>query len=283
MKRLSALLLVCVALALSAPSAFARGGQAAEAPPPPPKTPLERFQGRLERIQGNLERSNDTMRKVLATLDWNAWCRAHESYVRSVTRSIGELEEAIGLYMIGVLDAGGKLDSPVLEAIDNGGDAVGLLAKHKARITAYAALTRRRVRPEKRRDALDYLGVLGVYELSEKLNDATGKILAPDSDAVIGDAPTATSTGLGENPMSGRIPGTPEAGIALSKWQFAYMQAEQNIQRIAALETQLETLPAASRGRPMAEEQVAAARDKQSQLIEKINEWREKYFEAGGR
>ena len=280
MKRLVSLLLLPAVLLAGASLAMAEGaGQA----PPPPQTPLDTFKGRINRIESNLRTANETMRNVLATLDWNAWNRAHDSYVRSVSRAEDELADAIAMYMIGVLDGGGTLDSPVLDAVENAGDAVGLMAKHKARISAYAKLTRRRVRPEKRRDALDYLGSLGVYELNEKLNDTTGKILAPSGSSSAAARAGSGSNDLGENPMSGRVPGTPDAGVALSKWQFAYMQAEQNIQRIAALETQLETLPAASRGRPMAEEQVAAARAKQEELLEKIAEWREKYFAAGGR
>jgi len=268
MQRAFFLLAVPVALVLSLALAGA-GEEGSE-----PSAATKRFDARIDGIRQGLVKSNETIRNVLQVGDWHMWNQAQDAYVRTLERSTEEIESAMAAYMIAVLDAGDTLDAIVLDRIETAAADAGEIARHKAMVTAYAQLTRTRVKPSKRREALHYLASLDVYDLERAPCNPEGEQ---------GTAPQIPKGDVGPSPMSGHVAGSPTAHQYLSKWQLAYMQAESVGQRIPSMEAQLEALPEDSKVRPLAEKSLADERARYEALVEAIEKWRTKYFEAGGK
>ena len=226
------------------------------------------FDETLRRTVEGVETANQRVRDALAAQDFNAWNQAHDAYIQVLVRAVPEIERTIATYMLGTLEGGGQLDTQVMEAIAEAAEAAALFAKQRVMTGAYATLTRRGVRPDSRGAALKLLEKQGVYAL--------------DGHAPGADRP-APMQGLGDSPMSGRVPTTPEAAQHLSKWQYAYMSAEAMGPRIVAYETQIEDLPADAPNRGDVLARLEQARVEYQQILKAIEDYRRKYYESGGK
>lgn len=226
------------------------------------------FQDTVKRTIETVKEANRRVHEALEAQDFNAWIQAHGAYTNALVLAVPELEKSISKFMLGTLEGGGQLDQEVLDAIDAVADEAAVFAKQRVITGAYATLTRRGVRPDSRGAALKLLQKQGVYSL--------------DGRAVGADRPTPM-VGLGPSPMAGRVPTTPEAAQFLSKWQYAFMSAEALGPRIAAYETQIEDLPddAPNRGDILARKE--QARTEYEQLLQAIQDYSRKYYEAGGK
>jgi hypothetical protein len=226
------------------------------------------FDDTLQRTVEGVETANQRVRDALAAQDFNAWNQAHDAYIQVLVRAVPEIERTIATYLLGTLEGGGQLDRAVLDAVAEAAEAAALFAKQRVVTGAYATLTRRGVRPDSRGAALKLLEKQGVYALDGR---------DPGADR------PAPMQGLGESPMAGRVPTTPEAAKHLSRWQYAYMSAEAMGPRIVAYETQIEGLPADAPNRGDVLARLDQARVEYQQLLTAIVDYRRKYYESGGK
>ena len=226
------------------------------------------FDDSVAKTVESVRAANQAVLDALAKQDFNAWTRSQDAYIQVLVRAVPDIERSIGKYMLGTLEGGGQLDQEVLESIDAAAEQAALFAKQRVMTGAYATLTRRGVRPDSRGAALKLLEKQGVYALDGKM---------PGADRA------APMQGLGESPMHGRVPTTPEAGEHLSKWQYAYMQAEGMGPRIAAYETQIESLPVDAENRGDIIGRLEQAKAEYEDLLAAIQLYRQKYYASGGR
>lgn len=226
------------------------------------------FEETVQKTAASVEEANARVLDALAKQEFGAWSQAHDAYIQALVRAVPEIERAIGKYMLGTLDGGGTLDKDVLDAIDAAAEQAALYAKQRVMTGAYATLTRRGVRPDSRGAALKLLEKQGVYALDRAVQGTQG---------------TTVVRGLGESPMHGRVPTTPEAAEHLSKWQQAYMAAGQIGPRVASYESQIESLPADAPNRGDIIARLEQAKAQHQQLLKAVEQYRTLYFEAGGK
>jgi len=237
-------------------------------------TPRQRFDATVGRVRASVAAANQRVKQTLTARDWNGWNAAHDAYVLTLMRAVPDVENAISNFMLGVLAAGGQLDGPTMGAIHDAADETATWTRQRVMAGAYATLTRRGVRPDRRSDALDLLAREGVYDLSPAAKSGGGSVPL---------RPAPPAQGLGESPLTGKVPGTTEAAEALSKWQYAYMSAQSIERKIATYESELLTLPENSPNRPQVQKNLDQARAEQVQLLESVRTWRQKYYASGGR
>jgi hypothetical protein len=236
------------------------------------ENPRQAYAAELRRIRDTTDcvtkRVIDTLRKQ----DWNAWCAAHSLYGNTLQQAVTEIETATTRFLFAVLNAGGTLDGPIQQAVNDGANLAGLITKRRVVANAYAALARRGVRYDRRANALALLDRQGVYG-SPGPNPCTG-----------GGARTPSAEAL-ENvsPLTGRMPGSPEATEHLRKWQYAWMRESSLRHSLAGKEAEFEALPVNAPSRTEVEMELNELRAEHQQLKDAMVEWRTKYFEAGGR
>lgn len=215
-----------------------------------------------------VQAANQRVRDALAAQDFAAWNRAHDAYIQTLVQAVPAIERSIAKFMLGTLEGGGQLDRATLDAIDEAAEEAALFAKQRVVTGAYATLTRRGVRPDSRGAALKLLEKQGVYALDGS---------TPGSSTVV------PMEGLGESPIHGRVPNTPEAAKHLSKWQYAYMRAEALGPRISSYEREIQALPADAPNRGDILGRLDQARTEYQELLQAIVFYRQKYYAAGGK
>jgi alkylhydroperoxidase/carboxymuconolactone decarboxylase family protein YurZ len=216
--------------------------------------------------------ANANVKTAVAAKDVVGWWRTHDAYVAELTRAQGEIENACGDLMMETLAADMPLNPATLEAIDLASAQAANYARHRVIVQAYGRLTREGVAPEKRGEALALLARQGIYEQDA---GASGVATSP------GVGPTPPS--IADNPMHGKIAGTPQAQEILGQWQSTVMKVQAAGQRVAALETEVAEIPAKDPRRPKAEQRLAASRQQYENLLRMAESLRKKYYAAGGR
>ncbi len=267
MKRLVRFGLLSIAIGGAFASGLGLGG--ARAAPLQASAALQAFALKVKTVREDVDATNKAVQEATAARDWNAWWRTHDAYVVRLRRAEDEIERASGALFAETLAGGGTLDRATFEAVDLAATEAANYERHRVIVWAYAYLARNAVPPERRGEALALLARQGVYQPSA---GAAGTEIAPRPGPDLLDAP-----------MTGRVPGSPEAADYLSRWQTAAMQAGASAQRVAGLERDLATTPAASPVRPLVEERLKAARAQYGVSVREAQGWREKYFRAGGR
>jgi len=235
------------------------------------ENPRQAYASELRRIRGMSDCVTKKVIDALRKQDWNAWCMAHSNYSNTLQRAMTDIETATTRLLFAVLNAGDPLDGPIQQAVNDGGNLAALLAKRRVVANAYAELTRRGVRYDRRANALSLLDRQGVYGSPGPNPCGTGRS-TPAGDAL-------------ENisPLAGRLPGSAEAVEHLRKWQYAWMRESSLRQSVMAKEAELAALSPHASNRAEVETELAEIQEEQQQLMDAIVEWRTKYFEAGGR
>lgn len=232
--------------------------------------PIDQFDKELELVEKSVSSALTRVKSALASKNWNAWCPAHEIYVNALNRGVIDIESAVTRFLFAVLNSGKTFDADSLTAIDDAAWLAGDYAHRRVLVNSWSLLAKRGVPPNKRGAALDLLARQGVYDGKSISKDAAGPVSSCDP-------------GPGASPHSGRVPGSPEAAQALSKWQYAYMQAETARRTISMHETELITAKDGSKQQIAIQKRLDETKAKLKQLEDTAEEWRRKYFQEGGR
>jgi hypothetical protein len=233
--------------------------------------PLQSFASKMKIIRERVNTMNTNVVSALNAKSWASWCNNHEAYMRELSKAQRDIEDATSSLMMSTIAGGGNLDSATIEAMDLAATQAANYARIRVIINAYGRFTRLGVDPRKRKDALDLLMRQGIYEQ----DTGAGGVMASTAEA--------SRPEIMDSPMTGRVPGNPQAAQYLSRWQQAVMKANAAAQRIASFESELASMPAQHEMRPVIEQRAAAAAAQYDRLLNEAKEMRKRYFQVGGK